>query len=804
LTSAGSAIRVALPLPIRQTFTYALPDATPVPDPGVRVRVPFGERALTGVVMPGEPDPAPGAPREILEVLDAEPVCPPELLATAERVARRCFAATGEVLRSALPARLPATGAIRYRITERGALAGSASVGPAERSILEMLAAGETHRVVELPGEGAVRRDALRSLEERGFVRAVSTGRESARRVELAYETKVPAGEDRDARIARSRRGRDVLEHLDALGRPATAAEIREATGAGPAVLKRLTELGLLRRFEQDRREIPAPARGVPAPHPATEAQAAAIDRIAAAIRDRRFFPALLQGVTGSGKTEVYLRAIRLALDAGRGAVWLVPEIALTPVFARELSRQFGPLAAVLHSALSDRERADAWDRVRRGEARAVIGPRSAAFAPVADPGLFVVDEEQDASYKQRESPRYDARDVVALRAKENGAALILGSATPSMEAWHAAEAGRLERLVLPERIAGRPLPEVRIVDLRRQPARPDEKGVPLFSAALLERLEEVFARGEQAILLQPRRGFAPFLLCRECGEDFGCRRCSVSRTVHEKGRRLVCHYCGERSPAPLRCPECGGGVLEAVGAGTERVAERFSERFPGVPCAVLDRDTARRRGGADAVVDAVRTGAVQCLIGTQMVAKGHDFPNVTAVGVLSADTLLNFPDFRAAEKTFQLLAQVAGRSGRGDARGTVHVQTFHPEHPAIRRAAVHDVDGFARAELEFRRAFFYPPFAELAAVLVSSADRDRAEAAAAQVGKGLRGGPEGLRISGPAPAPLERLQGKWRFQILLRAADRRLLLAALEAAVPERPPAQVQIAVDVDPQDLM
>jgi primosomal protein N' (replication factor Y) len=804
LTAGPRTVRVALPLPIRQTFTYAVPDGADPPEPGVRVRVPFGERALTGVVMPGEAE-APASTREILAVLDDEPVAPPELLATAERVARRCFAATGEVLRSALPARLPASGAVRYRVTERGALASPGSVSEAEREILAALAGGEARRVVELPGDGGARREALRALEERGFVRAVSSAREAARRVEHAYEPRLPPGDSRDAALGkRSRRGKDVLEHLDAIGRPATAAEIREATGAGPGVLKLLTERGLLRRFEQERREPAVSARPGAPPHAPTAAQQAAIARIVAAIRERRFYAALLQGVTGSGKTEVYLRAIRAALDAGRGAVWLVPEIALTPVFARELSRQFGPLAAVLHSALSERDRADAWERVRRGEARAVIGPRSAAFAPVADPGLFVVDEEHDGSYKQRESPRYDARDVVALRAKENGAALVLGSATPSMEAWHAAESGRLDRLLLPERIAGRPLPEVHVVDLRRQPARPDEKGVPLFSGPLLDRLEEVFARGEQAILLQPRRGFAPFLLCRACGEDFRCRRCSVSRTVHEKGRRLVCHYCGERAPAPLRCPQCGSAVLEAVGAGTERVAERFAERFPSVPYAVLDRDAARRRGGADAVVDAVRSGAVRCLIGTQMVAKGHDFPGVTAVGVLSADTLLNFPDFRAAEKTFQLLAQVAGRSGRGDAGGTVHVQTFHPEHPAIRRAAAHDADGFARSELEFRRAFFYPPFAELASILVSSPDRERAEAAASEVGAALRRGGDGLRLSGPAAAPLERLQGRWRFQILLRAAERRGVLAALEAAVPERAPAQVQIAVDVDPQDLM
>ena len=348
-----------------------------------------------------------------------------------------------------------------------------------------------------------------------------------------------------------------------------------------------------------------------------------------------------------------------------------------------------------------------------------------------------------------------------------------------------------------------RPLPRVTLVDLKKETALPEEKGVPLFSRALVERLAEVFARGEQAILLQPRRGFAPFLLCRDCGHDFRCNQCSVARTVHDHGRSLVCHYCGQRTLRPSRCPDCGGAILEAIGAGTERVAERFAELFPGVSSVVLDRDTARRRG-AGAVLEEVISRKAQCLIGTQMVAKGHDFPGVTAVGVLSADTLLNFPDFRAAEKTFQLVAQVAGRAGRGDAPGTVHVQTFHPDHPAIRRAAGHDVDGFAAEELAFRRSFFYPPFAQLASVLVSSPEREKAEASAAALGKAFQESGASLRISGPAPAPLERLQGRWRFQILIRAAERLAVLDALEQAVPERPPSGVQIAVDVDPQDLM
>src|SRR5262249_27057373 len=400
--------------------------------------------------------------------------------------------------------------------------------------------------------------------------------------------------------------------------------------------------------------------------------------------------------------------------------IWLVPEIALTPVFARVLTRKFGDQAAVLHSALSERERGEAWNRVREGTAHVVIGPRSAAFAPVQELGLVVVDEEHDSSYKQREAPGRDAREVASVRAKAANAALLFGSAAPSMEAWHAAREGRLELFRLSARVDDRPLPTVEIVDLKREPFRPEEKGVPLFSRPLIARLKEVFARGEQAILLQPRRGFAPFLLCRACGYDFRCTRCSVSRTVHDRGRSLVCHYCGERVGRPPRCPDCGGAILEAIGAGTERVGDRFAELFPGIPYAVLDRDTARRRGAA-AVVEDVLSGRVACLIGTQLVAKGHDFPGVTAVGVLSADTLLNFPDFRAGEKMFQLVAQVAGRAGRGRTPGTVHVQTFHPQHPAIRHAARHDIDGFAQDEIAFRRAFFYPPFCELAEILVSS-----------------------------------------------------------------------------------
>ncbi|HEY6930788.1 MAG TPA: primosomal protein N' [Thermoanaerobaculia bacterium] len=798
MPASSRTVAVALPLPVRKEFSYSIPDGMPAPAPGARVRVPFGERVLTGIVTGGAPE-SERALRDVLEVLDAEPVCPAELLASAQRVAHRFFVSTGEVLKSALPARLARSRAARYELTDAGARAGA--VG-AERDVLEMLARGTVRRASELSAAG--RTDTLRALERKGWIRVAPHQPPRVRSFESVYRLAPLDPAERDRLLARRRRGREVVAFLARVGREATGDEIRNETGAGAAILKNLVSRSILTREHRPRSLDPTAIVAGPArDFLLTGEQQSALGSIVEAVNQRRYLPALLQGVTGSGKTEVYLRAIAAALAAGRGAIWLVPEIALTPVFASELSRQFGDGAALMHSALSAGQRTEAWDRIRSGRARVVIGPRSAVFAPLPDPGLILVDEEHDSSYKQRESPRYDAREVAAIRARASRAVLLFGSATPSMEAYHAAETGRVLRLRLSARVVDRPLPQVEIVDLKHEPFRPEEKGVPLFSRPLLERLREVFRRGEQAILLQPRRGYAPILLCRDCGYDFRCDRCSVSRTVHARGRALVCHYCGSRIAAPARCPECGGGLLEPVGAGTERVAERFAEAFPGVTFGLLDRDSARRLGAENVVRDML-SGRIQCLIGTQMVAKGHDFPNVTAVGVLSADTILNFPDFRAAERTFQLVAQVAGRAGRGEKAGTVHVQTFHPKHPAIVRAADHDVDGFATAELGFRRAFFYPPYSELAEILVTSSELAKAESAAREIGEALRKSSSRIRVSGPAPAPLERLLGRWRQQILVRAGNREAILESLEKSVSERPPAGVQVATDVDPQDLM
>ncbi|HEX2165023.1 MAG TPA: primosomal protein N', partial [Thermoanaerobaculia bacterium] len=491
------------------------------------------------------------------------------------------------------------------------------------------------------------------------------------------------------------------------------------------------------------------------------------------------------------------------ALAAGRGVVVLVPEIALVPALARAAERRFGSELAILHSNLASAERHQEWERIRRGEARVVLGPRSAIFAPLADLGLVVVDEEQDVAYKQESTPRYHARDVALVRAQAAGAVAVLVSATPSLESRLNVERGRLAPLTLTARAGQGRLPEGVLVDLREE-GRRRRPGEIQFSERLRDELAKTFAAGEQAILLRNRRGYAPLYLCRACGEDFRCDQCGLPRTLHRRDGTLLCHYCGSRRPAPAACPTCGEEALEAIGAGTERVEEDFGALFPGVPVAVLDRDAVRRAGGAAAVLERFARGEAQVLLGTQMVSKGHHFPRVALAAVLSADSYLGFPDFRAVERSYNLLVQLAGRAGRGERPGRVVIQTFHPDHYAIRAALAHDDAAFAAEEMRFRRLFHYPPFTRMVQLLVRDRDRARAAAAAGELHAALRDDAlsEGVRVAGPAPAPFERLQGRWRFQLLLRTADRQRL-HELVARTVERVKV-ADLTVDVDPHHLL
>jgi primosomal protein N' (replication factor Y) len=533
--------------------------------------------------------------------------------------------------------------------------------------------------------------------------------------------------------------------------------------------------------------------------------QTAAIETIRKSLGT--FAPFLLEGVTGSGKTEVYIELMRDAVRRGEQALLLVPEISLTPVFASRLKERFGERIAILHSNLSASERFDQWWRARRGEVDVAIGPRSALFTPFQRLGLLVVDEEGDSAYKQDETPRYNARDLAVVRAQFRNIPVILGSATPLLESRENAARGKYTLIRMMSRVEARPLPEAEVIDLRKERAEKEDKGFVIFSHPLKEQLKATFAAGEQAIILINRRGYAPYLLCRECGHEFRCRDCSVTLTVHRRAGMLICHYCGLRKPIPATCPLCNGEVLQPIGFGTEKVEERFRRDFPGIAVDVLDRDSTRKKGELVRILDRFRTRDTQALIGTQMLSKGHHFPSVTLTAVLNADSILGYPDFRSAEKTFYLLTQVAGRSGRGELRGKVLIQTAFKDHYAIQHALRHDYESFYKAEIEFRKMFHYPPVTSMIAILFRGEQLSDVDRAALDAGRRLEEALkplDGSRIQGPAPAPMSRIKGVYRYQILLRAPHRSALRKAVESVMLGRKWKGVEVAIDVDPINIL
>jgi len=621
------------------------------------------------------------------------------------------------------------------------------------------------------------------------------------------YELAVEAEEAR-GRCARAPRQRAVVDLLAAAGRPVSAREIRDRLGeAAPALaaMKKKLLVRIERRAVVKRPEL-ASGGGASRRHTLTDEQAVAVVNVAKAIRAGENRGFLLMGPTGSGKTEVYLNAIEAALDAGRGAIYLVPEISLTPLLARTLASRFRGHFAILHSSLTQAERRGEWNRLRSGEARVVLGPRSAVLAPVEKPGLIVVDEEQDGSFKQDSDPRYNARDMAMSRARQEGAAVLLGSATPSLESFGLARAGKLQLLTLSSRILSRSVASVDLVDMRREAE--ETGGDDPLSRRLHEAIRECLGRREQAIVLLNRRGWAPSVLCRKCGERVACRRCTIALSYHKSDRRLLCHYCGYQRGLPSRCPTCAAETLVLIGEGTERLAENLGSIFPEARIARLDRDVARGRAEPGRILEAFERGEHDLLVGTQLVAKGHDFPNVTLVGVISADFSLGFPDFRAAERTFQLLTQVAGRAGRGEKPGTVVVQAYRPDHYAVQAAAKQDYAEFYAKESRFRKLMGYPPFSALANVVASARSLDAAHSKARAAADAIRAAGGGkVKVLGPAIAPLARLKGKYRFQIMVRAQGRRTLSDALNAAmerIDKIPGAGRDLIVDVDPASLL
>jgi primosomal protein N' (replication factor Y) (superfamily II helicase) len=797
---------VALPLPLATSYTYRIPET--LADrvaPGARVVVPVRRRELIGIVL-GTDEPAPDkAARDILAAPDEVPAVPEGLLATGRWMAEYYGSPIGLTLKSMLPAGLWGEsqviavrssgrwkiGGIAGEVLDKLAERGDEAAVPLLSRVLRRPVWDAVHRLVSV---GAV---SLR-VEPPDTAGAVATERV------VALHGEPPTLLERATLFKRRARRRELYEALESLGGSAHVRHVVEQLGFGEAVVRGLVSQGLAKVTTAERVRDPfGDSPGTPPPETLTAAQAEAVEAIGSLAPGAA---ALLFGVTGSGKTLVYLEAVKRVLAGNRGAIVLVPEIGLTPQTVSRLRGAFGDQVAVLHSALSDGERADAWRLLRRGERRVAVGARSAIFAPVQDLGIVVLDEEHEASYKNGEAPRYLTRDVAAVRARIEGAALVLGSATPSLEAM--ARAGdRLRLLRLPERIGARPLPPVEIVDLRVAP-KVTGTGPVAWSAALDSAIAGTLARKEQALLLLNRRGYAAFLHCPDCGEVWQCPRCTISLTVHRSPASLRCHYCGHEEALPFSCRKCANPVQQMRGVGTQQLEQVLAERYPGARVARMDLDTTSTKWSHQRILGAVERGEVDLLIGTQMIAKGLDFPNVTLVGVVDADTGLYLPDFRAAERTFQLLAQVAGRAGRGPKGGKVIVQTRHPQHHALVWSARHDVEGFLREELELRRAPPYPPEVHLVNLVVSGEDQQLTASRTAELADWCSAlvAHHSLDVSvlGPAPCPLARIKDRWRWHVLLKG-QQEVLGRIVRYAAGRLPRAgKTRIVIDRDPASLL
>ncbi|MBI3405878.1 MAG: primosomal protein N' [Acidobacteria bacterium] len=798
---------------MHQAFTYSIPEKfSDSIAPGCRVVVPFGKRALIGVAVElTDRAPAGTKIKEVANVLDAIPAIPSTLLKLGDWISEYYLAPRGEVFRAMLPPAVEVRAQREYSLTDSGRkyLASLESAKEreetesAELSVLQLLAGEEepvpaaSLRKIQNSLPAALR------LQRRGFIEMREVARDRKQRT-----LRIVAWNDALIGKATSKAEERIREILTALRGPLPVPQLIVQAPVSPSVIERLIRQQKLLTWEEpisDELEL-READFAPPPNSLNEDQKRALTEITGWMNARQFMAGLLYGVTGSGKTEVYLRAVQAALDRGRTAIVLVPEIALTLWTSRLLRARLGERVAILHSTLPDSERSREWWRARRGEAHVVVGTRSAVFAPLDNVGLIVVDEEQESGYKQEETPRYHCRDTAIVRARMEGAVALLGSATPSLESFHNSQSGKYALLKLESRVENRAMASVGIVDLREEFQRTHKAG-PIsqrLHAAIAARLEA----GTQSLILINRRGYSLLAMCRSCGAAVQCENCSISLTYHKKRDRLICHYCGFSRVVPKECPKCSSPYVYFFGEGAERVEEILRQEFPRAKVARLDRDAVRSKRAYQQVLNAFADGELDILVGTQMVAKGHDFQRVTLVGVIGADLTLALPDFRAAERAFQLFTQVAGRAGRGDLPGEVLVQTHYPEHYAVQFAAAQDYESFYEKELHFRRVMNYPPFTALANIIV----RDRKIENAIRWSRAIAAFLEshqsrGLRVLGPAAAPLARLKREYRFQFLLKAPSRKQLNTALTACLKEcfrREIPHTAVIVDVDPVSLM
>ena len=812
---------VALAVPLDMAFTYAVP---PEMEPliGARVLVPFRQHRMSGIVVDLHDRVPQGKTKDvkikrIIEVLDASPVLDDHLLKLGRWIANYYLAPIGEVFRTMLPLSAEFKRAISYRITDQGhmslhlaGMSGSSVRSKrtpeqqlAEFRVLDYLAERDEALEPGLRGATRVPRSVLDGMVRKKWIARedVSAARDAARIVKVAILL------DATAAKKLNENQRTLVETLAASGGRLPVETLR-GLDVPRTTLGTLVRRGLIELTDEPLEFTASKLkpRRSPFEFEFSKPQKEAISKIGAAVAARKFGGLLLHGVTGSGKTAVYLACMRDVLEQGRSAILLVPEIGLTPAVAADLYQVFGDEVAILHSGLSNAERAEQWHRIRRGEARVVAGTRSAVFAPVSDLALIIVDEEQDSSYKQEETPRYHARDVAVMRAKMAGAVVVLGSATPSLESYYNAKKNKYALVELPDRVEKRPLPEVEIVDMRQEFQETGQEQV--ISRKLAEEIRERLEKKEQVMLLLNRRGYSPVVLCRACGKTLQCPNCAVSMTHHKREHKMECHYCGHIARIPEKCAHCGSEYVYFVGTGSEKLEELLHSMFPQARIGRLDRDTVRGREDFEHALNALNEGALDMLVGTQMIAKGHDIHGVTLVGVIGADMALGLPDFRAAERTFQLLTQVAGRAGRGQSPGKVILQTYFQDHYAVQFAARHDFTGFYEKELQFRAWMHYPPYGAIANVLIRSEKLDEALTWSGELGRWFeKTRHEGIRVLGPAAAPITRLKRDYRYHFILKSPSREKMNALLRAMLAEAAARQIprtQVIVDVDPVWLM
>ena len=738
---ADTFAEVALNIAVDQTFTYRVPeDLRDLVVPGRRVRVPFRQRQVIGYCVGLSDATERERVLDIASVMDAAPLVSPKMLELTKWIADYYCCSWGQALDAAVP--------------------GGVKRGTEQR----------TETVVH----PAVMIDDVRTkIEELG---------------------------------TRSPKQAHVLEVLSTLDHEATLdelARLADCTRGPIESLHRKKLVTFVRRKITDDPLLSLKAQREP-PLKLEPAQRSALSRVLELRKRKEPGVVLIHGVTGSGKTEIYLQAIGKAVSEGEGAIVLVPEISLTPQTVRRFKARFDHVA-VLHSHLTESQRNEQWQEIRSGRTQVVVGARSAIFAPVPKLGLIVVDEEYDSSFKQDSVPRYHARDVAVVRGRLEGAVVVLGSATPSLETYFNARVGKYETASLPGRVQGRPMPRVETVDTSKEAAA--VRQFRFLSRRLIALMEDRLAKGEQVIIFLNRRGFATYVFCPRCGWAMRCRHCDIAMTYHKRMDRAICHYCGERRAVPAACPECRAPEVKSVGLGTEKVEEEIRARFPGVECARMDSDAVRGRGSHARVLDAFRSGRVRILVGTKMIAKGLDFPNVTLVGVVNADTALHLPDFRAGERTYQLVSQVAGRTGRGPKGGLVIVQTGQPDHYTMRAAAAHDYVAFADAELDHRKALSLPPFGRAARIVLDGRSEREVKHAAEAIGRALGAHAGELKgiVHGPLPCPIERIKDRFRWHLLLLAGKWRSLRDMICAARPAMPKTRrVRVAIDVDPVSML